>query len=333
MNRLKDCDVTWLYGPLSSGEDKVSVIASPASPQSPQRIQSLTCYPNIKKPILKKRSMSEVMLQRSLSSSSLLQQAAEVIQSQQSERPKPSRPQLAVRAHSDFSTYPFTYIRDSQVNTNNLPSALSSGCNSPSYQKHIHFNNRVEQCIAVDKADDDNDGDYENIDDLDDCDDDSSEDGLVMSSRSKGSARSSTRGSFSEHQTIAMLPSTTLKSVDEGEQKSSISSGIVSFISSSLGAGSKPMSGTTTPSSTVQSNFLVDEDDEDMDWEPNAFANRRDSIAIARPKFDMQEGDRSGSGTDSDEDEEVAGLFGRAVDAVNTARDIAHVLWNVGWRK
>jgi hypothetical protein len=27
------------------------------------------------------------------------------------------------------------------------------------------------------------------------------------------------------------------------------------------------------------------------------------------------------------------GIFGRVVDTVNTARDIAHVIWNVGWRK
>jgi hypothetical protein len=27
------------------------------------------------------------------------------------------------------------------------------------------------------------------------------------------------------------------------------------------------------------------------------------------------------------------GLLGRVVDTVNTARDIAHVIWNVGWRR
>jgi hypothetical protein len=29
---------------------------------------------------------------------------------------------------------------------------------------------------------------------------------------------------------------------------------------------------------------------------------------------------------------EPAGLFGKAVDTVNTAKDIAYVIWNVGWR-
>lgn len=27
------------------------------------------------------------------------------------------------------------------------------------------------------------------------------------------------------------------------------------------------------------------------------------------------------------------GIIGRVIDTVNTARDIAHVIWNVGWRK
>lgn len=27
------------------------------------------------------------------------------------------------------------------------------------------------------------------------------------------------------------------------------------------------------------------------------------------------------------------GILDRAIDTVNTARDIAHITWNVGWRK
>jgi len=37
---------------------------------------------------------------------------------------------------------------------------------------------------------------------------------------------------------------------------------------------------------------------------------------------------------EEDDDEPGApGIIGRVVDTVNTARDIAHVIWNVGWRK
>ena len=37
---------------------------------------------------------------------------------------------------------------------------------------------------------------------------------------------------------------------------------------------------------------------------------------------------------DEEEDDMMAvGLFGRVSETINTARDIAHVIWNVGWRK
>jgi hypothetical protein len=26
-------------------------------------------------------------------------------------------------------------------------------------------------------------------------------------------------------------------------------------------------------------------------------------------------------------------IFGHVIDTVNTARDIAHVIWNIGWKK
>lgn len=311
-----------------------------------QPIRSLNALVHTsKKPILKKRSMSEVMLQRSLSTSSLLKQAAAAIQSQQSESHKISRPSLTNRAHSDFTTYPFRYVRESEVNTNELPSALSTGTHSPNYSRHIHFNNRVEQCIAVDKGDDEDFG-YDIG--VDDDDSDSSDDGLVMMASSRSSARTTPRGSFSEHQTIAMLPSTTLKPVEEPEpvKQEPLGNGFVSFLSSSFASSISGPSNATTSASTVtasatvaQSNFLVEDDDDDMDdyaWQPSgSFANRRDSVAIARPKFgiEVKGGDSKAMESDSDEGESPAGLLGRAVDAVNTARDIAHVLWNVGWRK
>src|SRR5690606_35039831 len=90
-NRLKECDVTWLYGPLSDGTDKVSwkKLRSNCYEDSEYRYSPPYRYSphtNGKKPILKKRSMSEVMLQNSLSSSSLLKQATAAIEAQKSER-------------------------------------------------------------------------------------------------------------------------------------------------------------------------------------------------------------------------------------------------------
>src|ERR1700754_879074 len=94
---------------------------------------------------------------------------------------------------------------------------LSSGLVSPSEKRHIHFNNEVSQCIAV-EAKDGEDDEY----DLDpDCpieedDDDESDDCVVMMKqvpiRATVSNRSTPRSSISsESKTIAPLPSTTLK--------------------------------------------------------------------------------------------------------------------------
>jgi len=92
-----------------------------------------------------------------------------------------------------------------------------------------------------------------------------------------------------------------------------------------------------------------------MDWKPpNAFANRKDSVSVTHDRM-LGGMHRSGSSSslngepssgmrrtpsgmfmpyEEDEDDVVAeGLFGKVVDTVNTAKDIAHVIWNVGWRK
>ncbi|KAL7274020.1 protein phosphatase regulator [Rhizina undulata] len=357
LNWLKDCDVTWLYGPLSTGKEKVSLLGSQSSvsPMESARLPTSTSF-YTKKPILKKRSMSEIMLQRSLSNSSLLKQAAAAIESQQSEKQRQlARPALIGRAHSEFSSFPYSSQNTSAINTSELPSALSTGYQSPSYTRHIHFNDRVEQCIAVDKEEEEEE-EEENLFEEDLEDSSSDDDGLVMMSRSKNSSRSSTRGSFSEHQTIAMLPSTTLKYVEEAVdvKKTDSFSSFTSFFSTvSTGSTSSTSSigstETVKPAVVGTKSYFLEDDDEDLqelDWEPRgAFANRRDSIAVTRPRFETGNASPATEEDDDDfqlpkysyeedEDEEVAaGLFGRAVDAVNTARDIAHVLWNVGWRR
>jgi len=98
-----------------------------------------------------------------------------------------------------------------------------------------------------------------------------------------------------------------------------------------------------------------DEEDEDMDWQPpsSMFMGRRDSVAVTHDRFqglhtsgssESLYGEpstgmrRTPSGMfmpyDEDEDDAVSeGLFGKVVDTVNTAKDIAHVIWNVGWRR
>ena len=83
-----------------------------------------------------------------------------------------------------------------------------------------------------------------------------------------------------------------------------------------------------------------------LDWEPNSssgFSARRDAHTLCSGNGSGNSTLENSSDFDDfqlpnfnswdDDDPAAAGLFGRAVDAVNTARDIAHVLWNVGWRR
>jgi hypothetical protein len=74
--------VTWLYGPLEAGAGQ-SLQTPSASPTIRSRTSESKSLLN-KRPILKKRSLSEIMLHNSLSSSSLLKRAAAAVQAQQS---------------------------------------------------------------------------------------------------------------------------------------------------------------------------------------------------------------------------------------------------------
>ena len=95
-----------------------------------------------------------------------------------------------------------------------------------------------------------------------------------------------------------------------------------------------------------------EEDGEDLDWQPpSAFLNRKDSIAVTQERQNLHKSGSSSSITgepsgmrrtpsgmfmpyEEDEDDVVSqGLFGKVVDTENTAKDIAHVIWNVGWRR
>lgn len=336
---MKDCDVTWLYGPLSIGVERLSARPPPSPAASPAEAKVQI---HKTKPILKKRSMSEVMLQRSISTSSLLKQATAAIESQQSNHIYPTtRPAMVARANTDFSAFSRTSAARSMCD---LTSVFSSGCQSPSTKKHIHFNNQVQQCIAVETDDDDDDDDDDMYGGTYDADDSSSDDGITMMVRSSSNrSNRSERGSFSETQTIAHLPSTTLKFKDEAVKKAN-----GSFMSlNSFFASAKPTPAAATPKPTFSGtkSYLLDEDEDmsGLDWEPNTFAGRRDNIAAARPKFGNGGGLDTNSEVDNfqlpnfnsweDDDSAEGGLFGRAVEAVNTARDIAHVLWNVGWRR
>lgn len=346
--------MTWLYGPLQTAPNRTY---SQHASEPVSRLSKNNSFLN-KKPILKKRSVSEVMLQKSISASSLVKQAAAAVQAQQANSLNRIRDRpIMGRAASDFVTSSIPSRTISRDTTDYFSSRSTSGLQTPDHgeRRHIRFDDNVEQCIAVDCKDGDYDDDEENDNwAVHDDDDDSSDDGVIMMKRSRRKrplSRTNSRSSFSgESKTIAKLPSTTLKyrteSPDVTNQPLAHSLGF--WRSSRLSPS--PSQETLRPSNPA-ANFLLpeEEDEDDSPWEPSAaFSNGRDgasgsneqSASNANEQREEWSGGlrRTASGMfmpyDEDEDEAVApGIIGRVVDTVNTARDIAHVIWNVGWRR
>lgn len=391
LNWLKESDVTWLYGPLKPAETHpiTSNMSEPAS-----RLSKSNSFIN-KKPILKKRSMSEVMLQKSISASSLLKQAAAAVQAQQG---KQARSHTFRRAQSDFTASTANSEVPSRDQIDYFTSRSSSDSCTPcecQAKRHIRFDDKVEQCIAVEcKEDPEDDADSEPEDDSHEHEtsESSSDDGVIMMKRKKRPSRKkagwktgSRSNSHNGRKTIETLPATTLKyrtdSLDVSEaqqqqqQQHAFGAGQRNW---SAGKMSPSPSQETLRPSRPSSNFLIGDEDEggelDMSssWsfgssnpksslgasapapEPSSsskFHNRRDSVAVTRARSGLSPSNpedndyefsgalrRTGSGMlmpyEDDEDDMMAvGLFGRVSETINTAKDIAHVIWNVGWRK
>ena len=280
-----------------------------------------------------------------------MKQATDALRSQSPADPLRARLILAAQALDSFfdstnsETPPITLV-SSSVST--------SGAQTPSTKRHIHFNDEVEQCIAINKDADDHEG-YEHA--IRDEHDSSDEEELltmkpVPKSKGRISNGSTPRSSFNcESKTIAMLPSTTLKyrgDTPDPEEQQLRQKG--DFWSMATKLSPSPSQETIRPS-TPSTNFLLNDDDEDADmtWQPSTIsADRRKSISPGQlqlgslPNSSNDEKEASGLRRTSsgmfmpyEEDGDVgsAGLLGRVVDTVNTAKDIAHVIWNVGWRR
>ncbi len=343
--------------------------------------------------------MSEIMLQKSLSASSLLKHAAAVIQAQRSAtltRTAVEQTQFGQAGGNSIS--PSIHSRTiSTDGTSAIPSTCSSGLQSPgtTERRHIHFNNEVEQCIAVEIRDGDEDDDAEipgHV--LGNDSDDDSDDGVVMmrtassaaSSKVRISQRPPLRTSVSaDSKIIAMLPSTTLREGDDTPDPQEFSQGLLSRSWTTRKLSPSPSQETLRPPRPPANLYLDaylddgtdvadnvgnglvghgddgygDDGRDDHDYGVNSAPPRRTSSTFTE-RFDHEsfgsghEGDafderddhdddhnglrRTASGMfmpiDDDEDDAVAtGLFGRVIETVNTARDIAHVIWNVGWRR
>ncbi|KAL8768729.1 MAG: hypothetical protein Q9209_005147 [Squamulea sp. 1 TL-2023] len=338
---MKDHDVTWLYGPLQTDAGKPLVVDLHPSTTGLSRSNSFAS----KKPILKKRSLSELMLQRSISSSTLIQQATDALKAQQPGQCLRDRPILGERTLSDFVTSSNPETPSSQSNeggASTLPSTSTSGRQTPCTKRHIHFNNKVEQCIAI------NDGPQER------CrygggrrdDSDSDDEILMMRSVTNKIKPRSPRNSFSnDSKTIAMLPSTTLKyrgdTPDPTKQKQKDGTWV-----NNCKIPQSPSQETIKPSSP-SSNFLLDDEDEEMsmNWQPSSdrkaytfsHHSHESSLEYDEEGHEQRNGlRRTPSGMfmpyDDDDDTTSTGFLGKVIDTVNTAKDIAHVIWNVGWR-
>lgn len=301
---------------------------------------------------MKKKTASETILQRSVTQNTLLKHAGAILQAQIAE-PHRGRPNF-VRHTSDIGVPMvgrLNYGYGSAVPTpaNSISSDLLSSCE----RRHIHFNNEVVQCIAVEAKDiDDEEGEEDDpMDFFLDDDDDTSDDGVVMMKQvsPKGAInlnRSISRGSFScEGKTIAPLPSTTLKyRADTPEPPAN----------QHLSQHSWWSNGKPSPSSSVETlrptcpdaNFLLDDDSSNLDlcWQPNGGGHH--SLSRDRPWFvnpadeeELEREDRlhrTSSGMlmpYEDGESPNHTLLGKVIDTVNTARDIVHVIWNVGWRR
>ena len=275
-----------------------------------------------------------------------MKQATDALRAQEPGKRIRQRPSLCDRGLSD-STSSSISTTPSADSCDAAPSESTSGLQTPCTKKHIHFNNKVEQCIAINKGGGGRDRYYCAIHD----DSSSDEETLMMKpvTNPKRTPPGTPRNSFSnDNKTIAMLPSTTLNyrgdTPEPAKQKSKQQN---SFWNTQGKLSPSPSQETIRPS-TPSTNFLLDDEDDelDTDWQPSA--GRRASIYPLRSDMPTEIGDedeidqsglrRTPSGMfmpyEEDEDEVVdAGLLGKVMDTVNTAKDIAHVIWNVGWRR
>jgi hypothetical protein len=136
----------------------------------------------------------------------LPQQATPVAQARQRDSRQLKELSFDRAATTDHAIFPLPSTLMSRDTFIMLPSSASTGISSPGVErKHIHFNYKVEQCIAVEVKgdDDDNDGDIST--------DTNSEDEIIMKLDSPRKTAKKGSSLLSDGKTIAMLPSTTLK--------------------------------------------------------------------------------------------------------------------------
>ncbi|PKY46078.1 hypothetical protein RhiirA4_343309 [Rhizophagus irregularis] len=308
LNWLKDSDVTWLYGPLHTAwtsnsetspklqttEDKLNLLASTTSTKS----------------CLKKKSISEIL------------------------RPK-GRYGPLVSSNSDTQLYRRDKEKDRDNDSDASDCETASTCSSISgpttpttgptklpverINRKIQFNDRVEQCIAVESDDD--------VDELNDSDS-SSDDGILM----KNSPPKKKNRDLS---TICKLAPTKLKedrihnneysSLYSSSRRRANSSNSLSSSSTVPSTSTSSTSSTTTTTSTTsttttssssqdQSWMYDDDDDLDIDLIDFDIPTYHHAEAIIPPPNNFNE----------DDEEDKDDIVDKAVNIANGVREIMH---------
>ncbi|KAH7154788.1 hypothetical protein DER46DRAFT_578603 [Fusarium sp. MPI-SDFR-AT-0072] len=135
---------------------------------------------------------------------SLMPQATPVAQARQEGSWRLKELYFDRAATTDHTVFPFPSTPMSRDTSSMLPSSASTRISSPGVErKHIHFNYKVEQCIAVEVKGDDDDGDIST--------DTHSEDGIMMKRDRPRKPAKEGNLLLSDGITITMLPSTILK--------------------------------------------------------------------------------------------------------------------------
>jgi hypothetical protein len=326
--RLKDSDVGWLYGPIQPGVSKI--YCTQTGPSGASLFQPNSLFHINRKPILKKRSVSDIVLQRLLSIPPSSQQATPIAQARLKDRRRLKVLSFDCAVTTDNTIFPFSSTPMSRDKSSMLPSLATTGISTPAVErKHIHFNYKVEQCMAVEVKGDDDD---------DISTDTNSEDGILIKLDRPQKPAKEGNSLLSDRKTIVMLPSTTLRHREHilGVPETAIYY-TSSVLYSHLVSPFSPQE-TARPLKAL-GRFFEDSMDVDIDsaWYSSESLEEHDLHCIT--STDSLNAEPTGKHrTPSDMfmpyDEAVTcsnkGMLCRIIDTVKTARDMAYVIWNSG---
>jgi hypothetical protein len=251
-SRMKDHDVTWLYGPLQPGKGLDGPCRSVDSLRRSCRSNSIRQQ---QRPILKKRSLSELMLRKSVSSASLLRQAATVTEARGGR-------------NGIFSAYSSLLFSNSALTP---PSSYSSEIGTPNPQswKNVRFYELVEQCVVVGNQGDEESPSHNADDDV-----------IVM--------RTIPRQVTKQPSVIAPIPNTPPSKTIEKLPHIPLKSPEPPRYDA-LGLSYFPTQHILSPPVEPTPVLFEDENDgnEDEDWKPPTwFRNRKDSVHLLHDKLD-----------------------------------------------